>query len=410
MMEFATARYSAFARAAGFALALALTGGARGADQDIKISNMVSDLQRIQVEMAMGDKTAYARQIDRLHAIGEAIDAAPADVWKDKNETDSAATFVLSGGPVRPIARLLASGAIPDSEFSLLRGALAYASGREREALTLLEGIDPKSVGLRLGGQLAYAQSVLVTGKDPNLAIQLLDLARLLAPGSLVEEAALRREILVTGDQRNRDRVIFLARQYVTRFPRSIYAENFIQGLSQTSVRYGLVNSLTDLAKFNALLTLVTPEQRREFLLTLARAQTISGRYEVAGAAAEQILGDLPPGAPEETRARFYQAAAQILSPEFDAGVAALKAVDLARLGRADQRLYGAVLYVAEHLRDPPNEQAFLDAGREDRVAEARSPIAASDHSRDPVGATIQSAEALLKSSDELIRQSEAIP
>ena len=399
-----------FVCAAGLALAFAPGDGAWAADQDIKISSMVSDLQRIQVEMAMGDKTAYARQIDRLHAIGEAIDAAPADVWKDKNETDSAATFVLSGGPVRPIARLLQSGAVPDSEYGLLRGALAYASGREREALTLLEGVDAKTVGLRLGGQLAYAQSVLVTGKDPHLAIQLLDLARLLAPGSLIEEAALRREILVTGDQRDRDRVIFLARQYVTRFPHSIYAENFIQGLSQTSVRYGLVNSLTDLAKFNALLTLVTPEQRREFLLTLARAQTIGGRYEVAGAAADQILGDLPPGAPEETRARFYQAAAKIQSPEFDVGVAALKSIDVARLGRADQRLFHAVLYVSEHLRDAPDEIAFRDAAREDNVAAARSPIAAGDHSRDPVGATIQSAEALLKNSDDLIRQSEAMP
>jgi len=406
----AGAPFPAVLRAAALALAVALPGVAGAADQDVKISSMVADLQRIQVEMAMGDKAAYARQIDRLHAIGEAIDAAPADVWKDKNETDSAATFVLSGGPVRPIARLLQSGAVPDSEFSLLRGALAYASGREREAFSLLEGIDPKSASLRLGGQLAYAQSVLVTGKDPHLAIQLLDLARLLAPGSLVEEAALRREILVTGDQRDRDRVIFLARQYVTRFPHSIYAENFIQGLSQTSVRYGLVNSLTDLAKFDALLTLVTPEQRREFLLTLARAQTIGGRYEVAGAAADQILGDLPPGAPEEPRAQFYQAAAKILSPEYEAGVAQLKSIDRARLGRADQRLYGAVVYVAAHLRDLPDESAYRDAAREDDVAAARSPIAANDHSRDPVGATIQSAEALLKSSDELIRQSEAMP
>ena len=69
-----------FVCAAGLALAFAPGDGAWAADQDIKISSMVSDLQRIQVEMAMGDKTAYARQIDRLHAIGEAIDAAPGPV------------------------------------------------------------------------------------------------------------------------------------------------------------------------------------------------------------------------------------------------------------------------------------------------------------------------------------------
>lgn len=406
-MRFASKSFVAMAFGAITALS---GGGARAADQDVKISNMVSDLQRIQVEMAMGDKSAYARQIDRLHAIGEAIDAAPADVWNDKNETDSAATFVLSGGPVRPIARLLQSGAVPDSEFSLLRGALAYASGREREALNLLEGIDPRTVGLRLGGQLAYAQSVLITAKDPRRSIELLDLARLLAPGSLVEEAALRREILITGDQHDSDRVIFLARQYVTRFPHSIYAENFIQGLAATSVRYGLVSKLADLQKFNALLTLVSPEQRRGFLLTLARAQTVGGVPDVAGAAASLVLADLPPGAPEESRARLYDAAAKVLSPDYDAGVQELKSLDRNRLGRADQRLLGAVLYVAEHLRDERDESEFRVSAREDHTAAARSPIAAKDHSSDPVGATIETAEALLTSSDKLISQSEARP
>ena len=121
----------------------ALLGAARASDRERTIADMMSDLQRLQVMMAQGDKSAYGKQLDRLRAIGEAIGAARPESWKDKSETDAAATFVLSGGQPRPIARLLESGAVPKSEDGLMRGALAYASGRELEAEELLEGVDP---------------------------------------------------------------------------------------------------------------------------------------------------------------------------------------------------------------------------------------------------------------------------
>ena len=345
-----------------------------------------------------------------MRAIGDAIGDAKPEAWKDKSETDAAVTFVLSGGQPRPIARLLESGAVPKSEDSLMRGALAYASGRELEADKLLDGVDAKSVSLKLGGQLAYAQSVLKTSRDPKRAIELLDLARILAPGSLIEEAALRREILITGDQHDGDRVIFLARQYVTRFPHSIYADNFIQGLATTGVKYGLVDDLPNLGKFEALLTLVSADQRRIFLLTVAREQSLNGKFEVAGAAAEEALLELPAGNPDEARARLYKAAAEIVSPNYQLGVENLRSIDRSRLSRGDQQLFAAVIHTATHLRDVPSPAEFAQAGHENDVAAAKSPSSIGDHNGDPVGATIDQAEAVLRSSDAVIRRSEATP
>jgi len=346
-------------------LAMVIALSARAAEPERTISQLMTDLQRLQAQMALGDKAAYLLQRDRLRAIGVAILAAKPETWKDKEETDAAVAYVLSGGQPRVIAQLRAKGDIPASEEPLMHGAEDYVSGKQAEAEALLGNIDPRKASLKLAGQLAFAQSVLKTTSDPERAIALLDIARLMAPGGLVEEAALRREILLQGDQRVSDRVVFLARQYVTRFGHSIYAENFIQGLAETTLRYGLTDDLPSLEKFRPLLTTVAPEIRRSFLLTVARAQVLNGRLEVAGAAAREALRDTAPGGTDEARGRLFEAAAQIVTADYDAGVETLKSVDRSRLGKPDQDLLDAVKYAAARLRDPLTGKTITEVARE---------------------------------------------
>jgi chemotaxis protein MotC len=374
-------------------LALGLVAAARGAESQHSITEMTSDLQVLQARMAAGDKSAYSLAQSRLRAIAAAIAAAKPEVWRDKSETNAVAIYMLSGGQPREVARLLESGDVPASTDPLLRGALAYASGREREALALLGGIDPNKVSLRLAGQLAFAQSVLLTSRDPKRAVALLDLARTYSPGSLVEEASLRREILLVGEQHDPDRAAFLARQYVSRFGHSIYAENFIQGLAEATIKNGLGDNVDRLMKFKPLLTLVTPEQRHAFLLTIARAAIIDGDYRVGAAAAREAASDAQKGSVDEARAQLYMAATQFVGPDYDAGVAALGNVDRSRLPKPDQALLTAATFAATHLREPPSRIALEDARREDRVAAARSPNAAKSVNADPVSQTIERAE-----------------
>lgn len=374
------------------------------------VSDMLFDTQSLQARMAAGDKAAYAQQGERLRAIGAAILAAPPDDWKNEAEIEAAAAYLLGGGQPRIIQRLLESGVVPKEQDRLLRGSLAYVIGRSLEAEALLADVDPRKVSLRLGGQLAFVESVLLTSRSPDRAIAMLDLARLLAPGSLVEEAALRREILITGDRHDGERLLFLTRQYVTRFSHSIYADNFIQGLALSSVRYGLIDDLANLSKFESMLTLVTPQQRKDFLLNVARAQTISGQYEVAGAAADEMLGSLTAGSPDEIRARLYSAAARCVGAEYDGGLSTLKSIDRSKLSAADQALLAAAIYVATHLRDTPSETALIEADREDRVAAARSPSPVDVGANDTIGARIKQGEAMLAKSDALLSDKRSAP
>jgi chemotaxis protein MotC len=373
---------------------MAMAIAARAAEPERTISQLMSDLQRLQVQMAFGDKAAYALQRDRLRTIGVSILAARPETWKDKDETDAAVAYVLSGGQPRIIAQLLEKGDIPANEQPLMRGAEDYVLGKQAEAESLLGEIDPARASLKLAGQLAFVQSVLKTSQDPKRAIALLDLARLMSPGGLVEEAALRREILLLGDQRAGDRVVFLARQYVTRFGHSIYAEDFIQGLAAAAIRDGLTDNVANLDKFRPLLTTVAPEVRRGFLLAVARAQTLNGNSEVAGAAAREALRDTPVGGNDEA-AKLFEAAAQIVTPDYDAGVEALKSIDRSRLGKPDQALLAAITFAAMRLRDRPVEKTITEPAREEPRSAAPTTSAAIDPT-DSILATLKLGAAAL--------------
>jgi chemotaxis protein MotC len=365
---------------------VAALGGAAASAQTI--SDLTMDLQNLQARIAAGDKAAYASQAERISAIGAAIVAAKPEVWQSKRETDAAVIYLFSGGQPRDIVRLVDSGAVPASEIPLMRGALAYVLGNETEAEKRLSAIDARRLPLRLAGPMAFTQSVIETGRDSTKAIELLDLARLLAPGTLVEEAALRREIMLEADQHDVERVARLARQYASRFGASIYAEGFLQTLAGALAQSGAIDSAANFAKFHGFFAALGPDTRRGFLLGLACAATLTGRFEVAAAAAAAALDGVAPDSVEEARGKLYEATARILTPDYDAGLAELQGVNAARLDRHDQELLAAARSVAAFMREPPASPA------DPPPADAAAMASASP--KDVVAQTIVLAEAAL--------------
>jgi chemotaxis protein MotC len=362
-------------------------------------SDMMLDVQRLQARLAKGDKAAYSEQRARLRAIGDAIAAAKPDAFKVKAERDAVVDYLLSGGRPTDVAKLVERGDFPAPERDLLEGAAGYASGREAEAGKLLS-YDPRAQSLRLAGQLAYAQSVLLTPKDARRALDLLDLARLIAPGALIEEAALRREILLVGDLREPARVAFLARQYVERYGASLYAGDFVRGLAAATIRFNLAASLSDLAKFTALLELTPPEQARAFLLAVSRASLIGGRFDVAAKAAELALAKAAAGSAEEANARLYDLLARFPNMPGDEAKAAFAEIAADKLAPADRRLLSAAQYVNERRYDLPPLADHEEAWREASVAAARSPDL--PQGDDPAAMTIRRAAAAVDAAEAL--------
>ena len=69
---------------------LFLAGGVDAQVSPGDISNMADDLQRIQIRMTQGDKSAYAAQQKQLKAMGAAIASAKPETWKDRQQVELA--------------------------------------------------------------------------------------------------------------------------------------------------------------------------------------------------------------------------------------------------------------------------------------------------------------------------------
>ena len=275
-------------------------------------ADMADELQRIQLRIAAGDKAAYGAQLNQLKAMGAAIATARPETWKDRRQADSLVIYILSGGSLADLASLLKDDAVVESERTLAQGALAYVNNHEAEALSRLGKEDLNALDARLSGEVAFARSVLETKRDAKAAVELLDWARLLAPGGLVEEAALRREIALLAEAKDVARTATLTRQYAARFAASLYAADFFRDLAETIVRFGLADDPGDYKLMSRAVGPLPSDRRRDFLLTLAKSAVVNARFAAGAAAATEALEGAGADSPEAMRARLYLAASRM--------------------------------------------------------------------------------------------------
>ena len=355
------------------------------------LSKLTDDLQRLQMRMADGDVAAYPETVALLKTAAAAIAAAPPDTWKDKRQSDALAIYILSGGPLAEVIPIMRGETIPAAERPLAQGALAYMSGHDPDALERLRTVDVETLDSRLAGEVAFARAALEARRDPKEAVSLLDWARLVAPGTLVEEVALRREAALLAETHDPARMALMMREYINRFPRSVYASEFFRGFGRTLADAGLSGDPVEYRRLSQAAAALPPDTRRDFLLGLAKAATIGGQFDAAATAATDALEGMAPDSPQGERARLYLAAGQIFTADPETARAALHALSPGRLDRDDAALLAAARSVAAQVRLMPAPGAI------DAQADAMSKDATG------AGATIASAEGALRQTANLV-------
>lgn len=364
----------------------------------LKPAELVRRLQRLQDRIAGGDVDGIATQRTLISEIDRAFASADATVWQDPANARALVIYVLSGGTPAVLRDIVTREPKPAIDEKLLLGALLYVEGREEPALRELGEVDARKLPNALGGQIALAQAALVVRKDPQKATQLLDLSRLLLPGTLVEEAALRRQILVAAQANDTDTFARLSGQYLFRFRHSAYAGNFRQRFASALTRMAFIAAPDGLDRLDQLLRPMEEDGQRDIYLLIARAALVEGKTALAANAARRALALSPPASRDAERAQVYLGAAEaVTADQYQAAAKTLQAIDRDRLDPSDVALVEAALSAADMVRQADQPAVAAKAPASPPAAPqppaAAAPAAASGRAQ-PVPQTAQAQRA----------------
>ncbi|MBR1087996.1 chemotaxis protein [Bradyrhizobium manausense] len=338
---------------------------------------IVRALQAVQDGIAHGDTAAHGSHLALIRQIGEKFLAADPGVWSNPQNGQAVVIYLLSGGAPQIVRKLPRDKINVDK--ALFDGALAYVEGRQDEARDLLKDVKPRTISSGMGGQVALVQGALFARSEASLAIERLDDARLLLPGTLVEEAALRREILLVGQAEDFDKFEFLTLAYIRHYRNSVYAGDFWQRFSTGLTQSSLALDDRRFARIAALLDQIDRASRLKLYLVIARGALIRGKLAVVRLAGERALTLSADATADRERAHLYRGASRALTDEYDGGVAELKALDRSKLAERDVLLLNATLQLALDVRKPVAGPAAVMSADKPPPTPARIDLASSN-------------------------------
>ncbi len=248
-------------------------GPSLASDEPGELSQLYALLQRTQNEVVGGGADLMPLQRHMLETLGAAIDARALDApWSDDDRI-AVMGYGLAGGEPRRLARLLGGPSLPPALDDLARGLIAFRRDRVTQAKARLADVSDDDIPRILHPAVAMIRGALAMADAPEEAERYFLRAVQLAPGTLVEEAALRRLMVLKAQD---DGGLFrLARQYWQRFPKSPYRHRV-----STLLRRALMTADSQQGEtlLNGLLPLLPPAERFAFLADLSRQALLAGQ------------------------------------------------------------------------------------------------------------------------------------
>jgi chemotaxis protein MotC len=325
---------------------------------------MTRSLQLAQDRIADGDHAALPMQRRLIEMIDRRLQQADESEFDDERNLTALLLYGMSGGSPSTYAAVLARLDLQEPKRSLAAGVLHHLRGNPTAALRAFEQVEIDDVPPELAAYAALVKGSVLANADRERAIALLDWARLLSPGTLVEEAALRRSLPLHAAAGDVDRFLMAASQYVRRFLRSPYAGQYAQVLvAGTAEMYDSI----DRRAIGEILGWMSREQAHTIYLRLARQAAIDGHDSMlafASARARQISGEKNGG--EDVRSLLYSSIASVTSDTVDEVLYKLGQIDRNRLSAADKALLDAALAIASEVVARPSQSNSGLALRED--------------------------------------------
>ena len=321
---------------------------------------MIRSLQYVQDSVVLGDHSAIEMQRFMLGAIDERLRAADASAFRDPRNVDAALVYVMSGGNPATLD-FLADRDIEGNFDSRVTDALRqYLNGKGPLIVENLSKAAPEYKNSRVGPYLFLILGNATSQQDPIAAMKYYDWARLTAPGTIIEEAALRRSVSLAAEANDPGKGFRYALNYARRYLTSPYASQFADVFVELAVAH--FDEAAE-QKVSEILAFMDGSRQREVYLRVARRAAIAGNQTLARLAskrAEELAGD--GGSQSQVLASFYEGLAAVPSADVFSAAEALNAIPDEKLSPRDRALREAARAVADAVVRPPSVESSTQA------------------------------------------------
>ncbi len=300
---------------------------------------LVRSLRMLQDQVVAGKPEAVVMLNKLLGFVSADMGRASNDVWSNPENVYAAIIYLFNGGNPEAVRKVLAdlkTDAVPPE---LVKGALAYASGQTIEVVKLFSVPLSPDVPAELKASIVLVTASQMTAFDPATALMRLDQVRLDAPGTLFEEAAIRRSMPIAAKLGDADKIRLLSRNYLQRFPRSPYMRDFMAQFVDAAVK---LNDRIGNAELAKLIGSADPVMQYSLYLQIARGALVDGQTERArfmSAEAKKLADRLKA---DPTRANLYAAASDVASDSAGSALRELSQISPDKLQERDRKLLKA--------------------------------------------------------------------
>lgn len=363
-------RSAIIGRAIGLLLLSAVHSPAAFAEDGLQPYQLVRSLQLVQDRIAAGDHAALPMQAKLLEMTDTRLRTADAQDFSDPKNFRALLVYGMSGGNPVTVEVAMSRAKTDPQSLAIAKGIIDYLNGRPAAAIEALKPIDPMMLPADLGAFLALVKGSLLATEQPAAALALLDDARLLSPGTLVEEAALRRSVGIAAAQGDGARFALASTQYVEDYLYSPYASQFADAFVSGVITLHMAISQDKLADITAMMD---PEREKVIYLRIARRAAIDGLADLsafASARAEQGRDGIHNQ--DDPRAQLYSSLSTVTSGTIDEVRAKLDKIDRSQLSQSDRDLLDAAQAVAGEVIAPP---APLPADKPAPAAAKQEPV-----------------------------------
>lgn len=321
---------------------------------------LIRSLQFVQDAVVQGDHSAMEMQRFLVGVIDGRLRDAEQAVFDDPRNVDAALIYAMSGGNPATLDILAIKDKFGNFDNEVTTILREYLNGRAAKTKTSLNDVVKIYRDTEIGPYITLVAANVTASLNDVAALELFDWARLTAPGTLVEEAALRRSLFIAAQKNMVDEALHYAQLYARRFINSPYAGQYADLLVDLVLLHSEKIGEDGLSE---ILSFMDRPRKREVYLRIARKAAISGLRELAVFAsdkAEVLLGsnDKRP----QAMAELYSGMAKIPTDGVDSVLESINSLSGARLSRRDRALREAAKVVATEVVRKPVFDSFTQA------------------------------------------------